>query len=147
MAAFLLDTNILLRSLEPGTPEHGQVARAVSALRLQGHTPAVTPQVLIEFWCAATRPVSVNGLGLDCGAVADHVREILSRFPLLPDTPQVFMTWLYLADKYAVKGKRTHDTRLVAVMLAHGVENLLTFNVDDFRSFQEIKAVHPASVT
>jgi len=31
-------------------------------------------------------------------------------------------------------------------MQAHGVENLLTFNTDDFAAFGEIKAVHPTDV-
>jgi|GEM_PF-3473483 len=30
--------------------------------------------------------------------------------------------------------------------MAHNVENLLTFNVDDFTVFENVKAVHPASI-
>jgi predicted nucleic acid-binding protein len=31
-----------------------------------------------------------------------------------------------------------HDARLAAVMLAHGVNHILTFNVDDFRRYPGI---------
>ncbi|MBM3239301.1 type II toxin-antitoxin system VapC family toxin [Candidatus Poribacteria bacterium] len=40
---------------------------------------------------------------------------------------------------YQVRGKNTHDTNIVATMLAHGVTRLVTYNFDDFRRFQEIK--------
>lgn len=146
MAVFLVDTNVLLRTLEPGLPEHGQVTHAVAVLRQQGYSLAVTPQVIIEFWCAATRPLNVNGLGLDVGQVAPQVAAILRQFPLLTDSPEVFANWHAIVESHQRKGKQVHDARLVAVMKAHGVTNLLTFNVDDFKAYSEIKAVHPAKV-
>ncbi|HEY9611556.1 hypothetical protein [Allocoleopsis sp.] len=47
---------------------------------------------------------------------------------------------------YQLQGKRVHDARLVAVILAHGVTHLLTFNPDDFRSINEIVVVHPQAL-
>jgi predicted nucleic acid-binding protein len=36
--------------------------------------------------------------------------------------------------------------RLAAVMKAHGIARILTFNVDDFKRFAGIEAIHPDSV-
>ena len=41
-------------------------------------------------------------------------------------------------------GKPTHDARLVALMLEHGVTHLLTFNSGDFNRYQEIGVIDPA---
>jgi len=48
--------------------------------------------------------------------------------------------------QYQLQGKRVHDARLVAVMLAYNVTHLLTFNPDDFRRIEEITVVSPESV-
>ncbi len=42
-----------------------------------------------------------------------------------------------------VKGKRTHDIRLLAVMKASKITHLLTFNPDDFIPVPNITIVHP----
>ncbi|MGC9260102.1 MAG: hypothetical protein ACP5I8_08510 [Phycisphaerae bacterium] len=48
--------------------------------------------------------------------------------------------------KYAITGKRTHDVRLVALMIQHRGAKLLTFNDADFHSFTEIEPLNPFDV-
>jgi hypothetical protein len=45
-----------------------------------------------------------------------------------------------------VSGKKAHDARLVAAMLAHGLSRLLTFNVSDFARYPGITVLEPAQV-
>lgn len=40
-------------------------------------------------------------------------------------------------------GKRTHDARIVAVMLANGITHLLTFNPSDFVGISSITITRP----
>lgn len=40
-------------------------------------------------------------------------------------------------------GKRTHDVRLVAAMLANEMTHLLTFNPSDFAGISSITITHP----
>ena len=40
-------------------------------------------------------------------------------------------------------GKRTHDARIIAAMLAHGITHLLTFNPSDFAGISSITIIHP----
>jgi predicted nucleic acid-binding protein len=145
MRSWLLDTNVLLRMQDEQADCCEEVTKAVAGL-IENSAVYVTPQVLIEFWCAGTRPVDVNGLGWDAGTVSARARDIKNRFELLEDCPAVFTNWLALVERHERKGKQVHDARLVAVMKAHGVENLLTFNGDDFAAYDEIKAVHPRDV-
>lgn len=146
MDNWLLDTNVLLRMQEKGPGHHPVAARAIALLAKRGACLYVTPQVLVEYWCSATRPVEANGLGWDTSTIAGRMSVLLARFRLLEDTSAVFDIWQDLVERYDIKGKKVHDARLVAVMQAHGVQNLLTFNTDDFAAFGEIKAVHPANV-
>lgn len=146
MARYLLDTNILLRLLQPESEQHEIAQRAISALLAREDDLCITPQVVIEFWCAATRPIDVNGLGIQPSFLSSYVSGPLADFDMLEDDDSIFPRWLQLVSLHSVRGKKTHDARLVAAMQAHGVENLLTFNTGDFAGFEEIKAVHPRKV-
>ncbi|MCP6762090.1 MAG: hypothetical protein NHB32_25830 [Fischerella sp. CENA71] len=63
MTDYLLDTNILLRSRDISSPDYNLVDCTIRYLISNNHQCFITPQVLIELWVVATRPVAVNGLG------------------------------------------------------------------------------------
>lgn len=67
----LLDSNVLLRSVEPKHAQHQASIDAIDALRKLGHDLAIVPQVLYEFWSVATRPD---------GDVAHFERKLENRF-------------------------------------------------------------------
>ncbi|BAY49747.1 hypothetical protein SAMD00079811_73760 [Scytonema sp. HK-05] len=146
MVAYLLDTNILLRMSDGNSPTHLLAGEATAKLLMQAHQVYITSQNIIEFWVVATRPVEVNGLGLSAEQTRTEVEQIVSQFPLLEETPQIFINWLNYVTANNVMGKRVHDVRLIAVMLAHGITHLLTFNIDDFRNKEGIVIVHPQTL-
>ena len=106
----------------------------------------MTPQNLIEFWAAATRPLAENGLGLTVDEAAREIKKLKRIFKLLSDLPAVFAEWEKLVIQYRVAGKPTHDARLVAAMMTHNLTHILTFNTSDFKRFLGITAVDPTSV-
>jgi predicted nucleic acid-binding protein len=143
---YLLDTNILLRWVQPSDPLHALARQSVKQLQRQNHTCYVTGQNIIEFWNVATRPVNVNGLGMTPAQADVEAAQIEGRFPLAVDTPAIYIHWRQLVVAAGVSGVMAHDARLVAVMLAHGISHLLTFDKDDFKRFSAITAVHPKDV-
>ena len=144
---FVLDANILLRSAEPAHPQHATAEDAITALALRGHSLVIVPQNLYEFWAVATRPVPDNGLGMTPAEAAAELTAIRLRFALLPDTPAVLPAWERLVVAHQVRGKPTHDARLAAALLVHGVADLLTFNAPHFRRFAPAVVAHaPADV-
>ena len=143
---YLLDTNILLRACDPASSSYALALEAIARLLAQGEECVITPQVLIEFWVVATRPIAVNGLGWNAEQTHTEVEQILDQFTLLEDNPQIFTHWLNYVTSYKVMGKRVHDARLIAVMLTHRVTHLLTFNIDDFTNTVGIVVVHPQTV-
>ena len=146
MANYLVDTNVLLRMSDRTSPVHLLAGQAAATLLRENHQLWITGQNLIEFWVVATRPLNVNGLGWSINQTRAELLNILSQFPQLAETPAIFSHWLSLVTTYQIQGKRVHDARLVAVMLAHGVTHLLTFNADDFRAMSEIVTIHPQQV-
>lgn len=143
---FLIDTNVLVRIEDSIDPRHAEALGAVEWLKRGGHDCQIVPQVLFEFWVVATRPVEVNGLGLDCGKAEDAIREWMSFFRMRLDERGVFRKWINLVSVNQVRGKTAHDARLVAAMERHGLTNLLTFNAADFTRFPLINVYTPAEI-
>jgi predicted nucleic acid-binding protein len=144
--AFLVDTNLLLRSIDPAHPMNGGAVHALSTLREQGEQLCIVPQNLIEFWNVYTRPLERNGLGGSPEEAEREVAQFKAFFALLPDTAAIYPTWERLVSKYAVRGVNVHDARLVAAMLVHGLTHILTFNDRDFMRYQDITVVPPNTV-
>jgi len=145
-AAWLLDTNILLRMSKSDDPRHAMIRGALQALVAQGARLCFTSQVLGEFWNAATRPLDRNGFGLSTSET-DRIARVIERdFEFLPDSRDVHDRWRRLLVEHDVKGVQVHDARLAASMYVHGVTQLLTVNVRDFRRFEGLRAIHPADV-
>lgn len=139
----LLDTNILLRLVATQAPEHADVVRAISTLLARGDEPTVAAQILVEFWVVATRPVGVNGFGWTVAQTHAAILSFQTQFALLEDTPAVLTHWMRLVVASGVQGKRAHNARLAATMLAHGVSTVLTLNPKDFDDFHGIVVLHP----
>jgi predicted nucleic acid-binding protein len=145
MMSYLADTSVVARRVLPSDPNQALVKRVIEGIKRQGDLVYVTPQVMIEFRAVATRPVASNGFGLSAVAASEEARNIARLFPLLPDTEAMYLR-LELVKRYAVIGHRVHDTRSVAVMMAHGIPNILTLNPKDFRPFSEITVIDPRSL-
>ena len=129
----VVDTNVLLRQLEPEHDHHRAAIAATMHLIESGETLYVAAQSIAEFWSVATRPAAQNGLGFGVASAASAAAEIERTFEvLLSDEAIVYQHWKRLIVERRVTGRRVFDARLVAVMLAHGVARLLTFNGADF---------------
>lgn len=143
MTKYLLDTNLLLRLSDRVSADRILAEEGITKLRRNGDELCITVQNLIEFWAVVTRPCNVNGFDWTTQQAETEINILLNKFPLLSDSPDVLTHWLALVSQHDIKGRRTHDARLVAVMLAPGVTHLLTFNTGDFASFTHISLVHP----
>lgn len=142
----LLDTNVLLRLEDLDHVHHSVVRSAIDLLHANEHELVLVPQVLYESWVVATRPRTVNGLGLDSAQVDRMLSEWIELFTLLRDERKVFRFWRELVSSHDVCGKNAHDARLVAAMLRHGVSEILTINSSDFARFAAIRVWSPTDI-
>jgi predicted nucleic acid-binding protein len=144
--AILLDTNILLRLLQPHHPHCSTAERAIDVLRGRNELLNIVPQNLIELWAVATRPYDLNGLGLTTEQATKELEQIQRLWRLVPEVP-LLEEWTRLVTTYRVSGKHAHDAHIVAAMRQHGIGTILTFNASDFARYTEINVIDPAALT
>ncbi len=65
------------------------------------------------------------------------------RLPILDEHPDTYPIWRGLVVRHGVSGRQVHDTRLAALMLAHGITHILTLNGADFARFPGITVIDP----
>lgn len=70
----------------------------------------------------ATRPLPVNGLAFDPVQAESELRDFEKSAYLLSKPPDIGARWRRLALQHNVRGKQAHDTRLVAFMEGHGLQ-------------------------
>lgn len=146
MMQILIDTNVLLRSAEPGHVHFQCSVDAMDVLRSRGHELILVPQILSEYWSVATRPLANNGLGLSPAEAAVELATIRRLFRLFLDERGIYSAWSELVVSHAVRGKQAHDARLAAAVQRHSISHLLTFNTVDFLRYQFLTAVSPIDV-
>jgi predicted nucleic acid-binding protein len=144
----LLDTNILARAIEPAHPHHRPAHDAIAAIATRGDRLCLLPQVLYEYFVVCTRPQQeAGGMGMSNPDALAELRRVQALFHLLPDPPALYTTWLDLIERHAVMGKRAHDARLAAALIASSVPAILTFNSRDFRRYTGIVVLDPLQMT
>lgn len=123
----LVDTNVLIRSVQRSHPACRVARRALIALYRDGHELFLTTQNVAEFWNVCTRPIEVNGLGLSIEEADRYTRQIERLFDILADSIAAFEFWRKLVVDHAVRGIKVHDARLVAVMGTNDIQRIVTF--------------------
>jgi predicted nucleic acid-binding protein len=147
LEACLLDSNIILRMSKDDDPQHAVISQALQVLVRRRVRLCYTSQSLGEFWNASTRPLDKNGFGLSVSET-DRLAQIIERdFSFLPDSREVHDQWRAILVTHDIKGVQVHDARLAASMYVHGVGNILTINVRDFRRFDGLRVLHPNEVS
>ncbi|MBE9050799.1 PIN domain-containing protein [Nostocales cyanobacterium LEGE 11386] len=144
--SYLVDTNVLLRSVDLSHPMNFDAANAISTLHSRGEQLHIVPQNLIESWSVYTRPIERNGLGRSVAEAQAEVNRLKVLFPMLLDTEAIYQEWERLVVVYGIRGINVHDARLVAAMLVHGLTHILTFNVSDFARYSEITTINPGTI-
>lgn len=143
----LVDTSVLIRTLQPHHPHYPAAERALRLLPARGRELHIVAQNLIELWTVAARPLGENGLGMGIVQAAAELDRIKGMFVFLPETPAIYPAWEALVIRNRVMGKPAHDARLVAAVQAHGLTAILSFDRSGFSRFSGIEVVHPEQVT
>ncbi|HEV2201332.1 MAG TPA: type II toxin-antitoxin system VapC family toxin [Bryobacteraceae bacterium] len=144
--AILVDTNVLLRAVQPGHPMNGPAVQALAVLMEREEPLVVSVQNIAEFWNAATRPESNNGLGFSIEQAQEELLKLEGFFEVLPENAVSYSAWKELLVENRVSGVQVHDARLVALMKAYAIRQIVTFNTSDFARYAGIEAIHPDKI-
>ncbi len=129
----LLDTCILVATTDAARRE----SKACTAFVEARPDLCVSSQVLREYAVVATRPTTVNGLGLSLQQAMDNIDAICGLVPLLPEDRPLHAVLMELLRAHPVTGKRIHDANLVATAVAHALPKIATLNTRDFEAFDD----------
>ena len=140
-----VDTNILLAATDTGR-EHHKDAKSFLEVSFSGAWRVFAcPQIFREYLVVATRPVKNNGLGLSPTEACGNMENFHQLVQTLPEGRQSQEKLTALVLRHNLKGKRIHDANLVAIMEAHGLRLLKTYNPQDFRPFAQISLLGASS--
>jgi predicted nucleic acid-binding protein len=138
----MLDTNVLLAATDEGRTEHDQALKIVNDWPGWGTTLYTSGQIMREYLAVATRPAEKNGLGLKPADALANVQALRGRTSLLAEDGKVADRLLALLGDISCGGKQIHDANVVATMLVHGIDTVVTINLDDFAKFgQHVKLI------
>lgn len=139
----VVDTNVLLTATNRARSGHETARSLFRAARGAGCRLAVCGQILREYVAVATRPVRVNGLGLQHADALRNVGRFREQAVFLDETEAVFDELERLTRRYGSSGKRIHDANIAAVTVAHGAQTIITANTQDFTGIAELDVLSP----
>ncbi len=134
----LVDTNILLTATAPNRPFYQAALTVLNEWPNRGIRLLTSGQVLREYLAVATRPASLNGLGLSVVLALENLQRMRRRMRVLEETVATASQLARLVSDGLCSGKQIHDANLVATLLTSGEGRLITANVRDFRRFGKL---------
>ena len=131
----VLDTNVLLAATDEGRDEHESAVASLNIWPGSGLVLYTSGQILREYLAVATRPADQNGFGMARSVAVANVRALRTRLHLLVEDEKVSDRLLEVLEAVECTGKQVHDANVVATMLVHGIDAVVTINVSDFARF------------
>jgi predicted nucleic acid-binding protein len=135
--SIFIDTNVLIYANNRESDLCDSARKRLDELTVSGTSLFISDQVLREYLVIMTRPGFIEKPVSTKSAIEDTERMKKEFILLFPDLNSLD-TLIELLRKYEIKGKRIHDAAIVSLMLTNGIKDILTHNIDDFSSFQEI---------
>lgn len=129
-----IDTNVLVCARFTVASGHS-LARAWLRGALAGTEQLrISRQILREYLAVVTRP-QIWSAPLGMQDALQDVSWFVATFDVLEDGPDVTRELTTLCRDVPIGGRQIHDANIVATMVAHGEERLVTFDQDDFRRY------------
>lgn len=132
-----LDTNVLVYLVDEDAEFHERAIEIFSNIN-ENHDIWISRQVLREYAVVVSRMRDVSNPAEPL-EIAEDLEKWESAFFVADETSQVTANLRKLISKYSLKGKRIHDANIVATMMEYEIKNLITWNIDDFKKFDEIE--------
>jgi predicted nucleic acid-binding protein len=132
----MLDTCVLLAATDESRKGHRDALAVFDEWPAAGAALYISGQILREYLAVATRPVTVNGLGLPLADALDNASVFRERATLLIEDGKVADRLRALLREVTCGGKAVHDANVIATVLVHGVGTVVTANPADFARFE-----------
>ena len=137
-----VDTNILVYVKQALSPFNAQATAKLKELAASGHALWTSRQILREYLVAMSHPAALTG-PVPMAALIGDVQSFERQFLLAEDGTAVTTELLNLLSTIPIAGKQVHDANIVATMLSHGIQKVVTHNVKDFNRYAGLISVIP----
>lgn len=131
-----LDTNVLVHASVASSSRHAECAAFLKIQEGAGVGMVINRQVLREFIAVLSRPQTFTP-PVPMGRIVSLVTAFRQAWTVLDETEETSDRLLRLISEIPCGGKQVHDANIVATMLSHGVPTLATYNLADFRRFEQ----------
>ncbi len=137
-----IDSNVLVYANNSLSPFCHAARTKLEALAATPESLWVTRQVFREFAVIVTREMLSIGR-VDFELLESTINRFGESFNVAEESQAVTTRWLQLLKETNTAGKQIHDANIVAAMLVHGIDSILTNNVSDFNRFSHLVNVLP----
>ena len=140
----LLEANILAYAVDADAPQHAASRALLDAASDPAVTLYVTSQILCEFYSIITnrRRVRVVSSSVEALSIISAMLALPGLF-VLPTPARAVAGWMQLLQRRPVTGGDVFDLQIVATMQANGIQQIYTFDTDDFTVFPELIVLPP----
>lgn len=135
MSKVLVDTNILVYGIDEDSTFF---KRARKILEQETNQLVTTSKNLIEFLAVITKS---SGYNLRNETALEITEEIIQGIDIVYPTQESMAIFLDLMNRYQPKGLKVHDFEIISIGLAHGIHQVATFNIKDFKSVKETSII------
>lgn len=133
----VLDTSVLLAATDDGRAEHEGAVASLNRWPGSSLVPYTSGQIMREYLAVATHPTPQNGLGVARPVAVANLRALRTRLRLLVEDGRVSGRLLEVLEAIECPGGQVYDANVVATMLVHRTDTLVTLNARDFARFGE----------
>ena len=140
-----LDTNILAYVANTKAPQHRAALEIFRPCETENLW--VSSQVLAEFYSYITNP-AILANPLEPTEAISRIKRIcqMPHICLLSTPLDLFEGWMRLLEERPVTNGGIFDLLHIAIMLAHQVTSIYTFNAKDFSWYSQIEVIDPGNL-
>lgn len=137
LSRILLDTNVLVYSLDRSENEKRQVAVGLLKTLVTEHEILLSAQILGEFFCVTTRKIAVP---LSCAEAQDLVAKFSSAWKVFPIDTDVVQRAVAAVQRHSLS---YWDAQLCAVAHLHRVDVILSEDLQDGATYDGVRVFDP----
>jgi predicted nucleic acid-binding protein len=142
--SLFIDTNILIHVTNTQSPWQKIAEKTLIQAKAQNIELVISPQILREYLAAATRLTVLNDNDISFSMIIENIKYFQEEFTVVEDNQLAVLNQLMeLVQTIATAGKQIHDANIVATMLVHDINHLLTHNTNDFKRFSQFIQILP----
>jgi predicted nucleic acid-binding protein len=140
----LVDTNVLVYSVDPRFPEKRRIATALLRKGILEDSVRLPHQAIVEFLSVVTRPLPTGGALLSPEEARRETEELLLQFVVLYPNDTIVRTALRAMAAYRLSW---FDAHLWAYADYYGLSELISEDFQHGRLYGTVRAVNPFGLT